>query len=433
MSAPFSTRLAFGVVVLLASFPAFAGKDRVALHPVVVIGAGVPETAATAMTQALVDELKAAELQPIIVQDIASAEPAPVVKPEATKVDPTADKKLAEGRKALQKLQLPKAITLLDSAVAGFAGDDKRTADAALLLAEAHYRRGDEAKGRKALEQVARAAPATKLDAKKYPPVFISAFKEVRSRVAKDSRLQATPVEATPVGRDVRAGIMANKCDATVRTRALALTRAPAADLVVVLGIGNGERFFTMGGFVGDARSGRWAVLPVVKLDAAMLSANIEAGKLARELASQAKRFTPGSVVGTLPFVDGLVEPQQPVAVTAREPVAERRPLNDATAFATFSPPIQQEPGPLTRASATDQLDHDSALAADLAALAGYDAPAYSAMPLEATAEMKHDGITSKWWFWTAVGVGAAVVGGTTYYLMSHGGASDRVQVQAAW
>ncbi len=409
MSALFDPRFVLSVVTLLVSAPALAGKGRIALHPVVVIGGSVPEGAAASITQAVVDELASAELQAILVQDIAArdAVAAPAVTP-----DPKAGQKLDEGRKALQKLQLPKAISALESAVAGFSGDDARTAEAALLLAEAHYRRGDEAKGRKALERVAHAAPETRLDAKKYPPVFISAFREVRSRVAKESRPAAVP---SAPGRDLRAGIAANACDGGMRARAISIARAPAADVVVLLGIAQGDRFFTVGGFAGDVRTSRWVALPALKVDAAMLSATIEGGKLARELAALVTRFPPSKLEGEVPFVDAVVAPLPAVAAGPEPvaPAADRRPLNDSTAF-----------------------ERDTALAADLAALDGYPTQsAYDETPFatRTSSEVQGGSILGKWWFWTAVVAGAALAGGATYYLMSRDRPSDTLSLQAAW
>ncbi len=384
------------------------------------------------MTQALIDELKALEVQAILVQDVVAPEAVTIAAPAT---DPKAAQRLAEGRKALQKLQLPKAIPALEAAVAGFAGDDARAGEAALLLAEAHYRRGDEAKGRKALETVARVAPDTRLSPSKYPPVFISAFKEVRARVVKDSRSVTT--SADQPGRAIRSGIEANTCDGAMRARGVRLARAPDADLVVLLGIANGERFFTVGGFAGDVRTGRWATLPTLKVDANMLSASIEGGKLARELVTLGKRFVATQVEGELRFVDAVIPPT-PAAAVGQEPEVlnpDRRPLNDSTSFATFAPPAVQEPGPLTRSSATDNLERDTALAADIAALDGYATePSYADVPLATSAtEARRGGVLGKWWFWTAVGVGAAVLGGTAYYLMSRDRPSDTLSVQAAW
>lgn len=418
MPAGLTSRVILGVTVLLASSPAMAGKGRVALHPVVVIGGTVPESAASSMTDALREELKAEGLESIVVQDTGRLEPEAPARDYAA-----ADSKLVEGRKALQKLQLPKAITALESAVSGFEGNDLKTADAALLLAEAHYRRGDDAKGRKALETVARAAPKTKLDANKYPPVFVSAFKEVRSRVAKEPK--ASP--AAPAA-DLRAGIVANHCDPAMRARALSLGRSASADLVVLLGIASGERFYTLGGFVGDVKTGRWAPLPEVKLDSAMLSASIEGGKLARELSGQARKFVPVKLEGTVAFVTDVVPPSGTLigaAAVSGGLVATPPPV----AVASLAP-YDRAPPPTA-----DDLARDTALAADLAALDGYNAaPEPMNTPLETTAEVKSEGgILTKWWFWTAVGVGAAAIGGTAYLLMSRDNPSNTLSVQAAW
>ena len=422
------SRLILGVTVLLASSPALAGKGRVALHPVVVIGGTVPDSAAATMTEALRDELKSVDLESIIIQDTADRRPEPAVE-APTRNYAAADAKLTAGRKALQKLQLPKAITALEGAVAGFEGNDAKAADAALLLAEAHYRRGDDAKGRKALEIVARAAPKTRLDANKYPPVFISAFKEVRSRVAKEPKA-ATPVVAAP-GTNLRVGIAANQCDPSMRARAVSLGRSASAELVVLLGIASGERFYTVGGFVGDVRTDRWAPLPEVKLDSAMLSASIEGGKLARELSGLARKFVPVKLEGTLAFVSDVVPPSGTLIGAAAISGGLVAPPPPPVAVASLAP-VDRQP---TLQPTADELARDTALAADLAALDGYNAaPAPMDAPLETTSEVKSEGgILTKWWFWTAVGVGAAAIGGTAYLLMSRDNPSNTLSMQAAW
>ncbi|MBC7793861.1 MAG: hypothetical protein H7Z43_09140, partial [Clostridia bacterium] len=43
-------------------------------------------------------------------------------------------------------------------------------------------------------------------------------------------------------------------------------------------------------------------------------------------------------------------------------------------------------------------------------------------------------GITSKWYFWVGVSVGAALIGGATYYFATRDdAASNAVSVQASW
>ncbi|MEZ0314326.1 MAG: hypothetical protein ACAI38_21365, partial [Myxococcota bacterium] len=59
---------------------------------------------------------------------------------------------------------------------------------------------------------------------------------------------------------------------------------------------------------------------------------------------------------------------------------------------------------------------------------------AYDDTPLAtSTSEVRSGGIFTKWWFWTAVAAGAALAGGTTYFLMSRDRPSETLSVQAAW
>ena len=75
-------------------------------------------------------------------------------------------------------------------------------------------------------------------------------------------------------------------------------------------------------------------------------------------------------------------------------------------------------------------------LAADLAAIEGYDTRPVEPMsqPQVYSRVDSGGGVTSKWYFWVGVGVGAAIIGGTTYYLATRNhGADNTVSLQAAW
>jgi hypothetical protein len=182
---------AFAIACLAAS-PALAGKTKVALHPVTVIGPGVRKDAAAQMTKAIIDELRSADLSAVLAEDSPRVA-APVPAKAASKSAPAVSD-VAEARRELERMHIPKAIALLEGALRGMSADVAAVADhgrfveAELLLAEAYYRQGSEAQGRRAFEAVARWAPDTVVDAKRYPPVFVRAFDDVRSSVLAGPR-----------------------------------------------------------------------------------------------------------------------------------------------------------------------------------------------------------------------------------------------------
>ena len=349
------TALAMAGVASAKPLP--SGRGRVAVVPVVPVGPGVLDSAAGSMTEALLEELGNRG----------------VLAEGKARVSGNATKLIEDGRRELQRMQVPKAITALEGALA-LTDDPKQQAQASLLLAEAYYRRGDEAKGREALAQVARSAPDTTLSPERYPPVFVKAFEDVKANTP--------PAAAVPKDN--------NLFDAGARAQALSAGKSAGADYVIVAGMARGERLFTLEAYAGHVRTGRWMALPVGQPDFDMLSASVEASKIVREL----ETFRESTLDGV------LVHNIAPAAV--QDPVS----------------PIVPE------------LDRDSALAADYAAINNYD----TSPVVYDRVEKKSDGITSKWYFWVGAGIGAALIGGTVYYLATHeGSGGNTVSVQAAW
>lgn len=390
----------------LASAKPSSARNRVAVFPVVPVGEGVLPSAAGAMTEALMEELGD---QGVVAEDKA-------------RVGNNAAKLIEEGRRDLARMQVPKAITALEAAVAQ-SDDNKQKAQASLLLAEAYYRRGDESKGQRALETVVRCAPDTKLAADRYPPVFIKAFDDVKARTGS-SRAPASSPQMAATG--LKSILAANVFDAEARSKAIAIGRSAGADTILILGMARGDRLFTLEAYAGHVRTGRWMALPIAQPDFDMLSSPAEASKLVREL----QTFKETALDNVL--VHGV---SKPLPIIADEPVVAPAPAVVGR---------RAEPEPATQqqvAAQQEQLDRDSVLAADLAAIDGYESTPLTPMTPVAyqpqaygRVERSSAGITSKWYFWVGVGVGAAIIGGTAAYLATRDTHdANTLQVQASW
>ncbi|MBC7793579.1 MAG: hypothetical protein H7Z43_07710, partial [Clostridia bacterium] len=314
------------LTVLASADAAFAAappvaRSRVAVFPVVPVGEGVLGSAAGSMTEGLLEELGD---RGVIAED----------KPRTSD---NAAKLIEDGRRNLHRMHVPQAIKALEGALA-LTLDKKQQARASLLLAEAYYRRGDEAKGKQAMETVARYASETTLAPDHYPPVFIKAYEDVKAVTPAD----LTSGASSGPGTTLRSILETNVFDNDVRQRALTSGRSAGADTVLILGMARGDRLFTLEAYAGQVRTGHWMALPVAQPDFDMLSASAEASRLVRELETFEK-----SELDNV-FVHGLSN--RPASVTvASAPVVTR----------TSRP--SEEPGSLERDSV-------------LAAIGGYDA-----------------------------------------------------------
>jgi hypothetical protein len=130
-----------------------------------------------------------------------------------------------------------------------------------------------------------------------------------------------------------------------------------------------------------------------------------------------------------------------PVAAVAAAPITAQPPSEIPTSenrspITENRDPIADNRGPT--ADHRDPIGDDRLLtrdvaAANLAAIDNYQ-PMTDRGAMSLGQSYEHDSsITSKWWFWTAVGVGAAAIGGTSYYLIKHNHRGNTVSVQAAW
>jgi hypothetical protein len=252
--------------------------------------------------------------------------------------------------------------------------DYNKLIDAYVLLAVSYFRKGQQTAGTDVLEQLARLRPEYELDAAQYPPVFVSVYNQARARALARPRgiLHVTSAPAgadvvvngrsfgkTPIlieevvpgehhvvvklgdnpwGKavDVREGdtadvhanlgaggpeasvtmgdaIAANRFDQEVRKTARQGGKNLGADLVLVMAMGMGDRMFTLAGFLGNVKSGKWLALKAVAPDLDMLSDSIEAHTLVREILTRLESFDNPIAEETMPFVSG-----RPVAAVKR-------------------------------------------------------------------------------------------------------------------
>lgn len=477
--------------------------------------------------------------------------------------------------------------------------------EAHLLLAVAYFRRGKESSGTDVLEHLARLRPTLELNASEYPPLFLRVFEQAKERALKRDRgavrvtsaptgaevllngksLGATPLliesivpgdnhlvvvsgaerwgqvvavregQTVEVHADIGAGsaapgggmsdhLAANRFDRDVRLMARKAAREAGGAYVVVGVIGATQHLFSVGAFLGNTRNGKWTALDPVSPDVDMLSASIEADKLARDVVAQIASFkatvvddvvplvagkrmgsskprvvaregrvtfvpadlgaaggrepvatrepvSRGPVVAAAPAVDEVTPERGPVmpaaagaeaggaterrpltrergpitretaAAEARQPIEEKREpvaaAPDTKVAAVVDPPLEQPPpskgqrGPLTRDSARGPvisdavgidrgLDESSAEAARLAAvpISEGQGPQVGAtdpmapVDLRASAGM-YQPFWNEWWFWTAVGVGAVAVAGSTYYFFLYDRPVESVTLHMDW
>ena len=83
--------------------------------------------------------------------------------------------------------------------------DFEQLVDAYVLLAVSYFRRGQDQQGTDVLEQVARLKPDLALDAKQYPPLFLTTFDKARERALSRTR-GSIRVTSAPLGAEDLAG-----------------------------------------------------------------------------------------------------------------------------------------------------------------------------------------------------------------------------------
>lgn len=187
----------FSACTLLLSGRALAGDlPRVLVLPYAPVYDGLANASGEKAAEVLMNELRSSEqLQLVQVKkDAASAAPVrKAVNPGPAKdqaVLTEAKERVGKADDFTKKLKFREAATELEKAISLMEQqhpyiDFADLVGANLSLAVAYFRLGLDSDGEKALASVVRLDPERKLDAEKYPPVFIRAFDNVSKRVKK--------------------------------------------------------------------------------------------------------------------------------------------------------------------------------------------------------------------------------------------------------
>ncbi len=370
------TRSAAIVFVSIFGAAVALGKSKVVVFPVVPLAGEVDAGPAREMSEALVDELKGSDNIEVVI----GSEPAAAVSAEASGRRPTksdnayrvALRELADGARQAQRLRFPQAIRALTQGIAGLTDnldlleDYRQLVDAYVLLAVAHFRRGQQAAGTDVLEDVARLVPDLELDPAQYPPVFLNVFADVQKRALERPRgslhvtsapagakvfLNGKPMGTTPLlieevipganhlvvrlddaawGRVVKVtegrtteqhanlgaggpdapltlgdAMAANRLDREARATARRLGREQGGDYVLLAVIGKGKGVYAVGSVLGSTRNGKWETLAPAAPDFDMLSTAIEAHNIARDVAAKVVNFDSNVNEAVVPFIAG--------------------------------------------------------------------------------------------------------------------------------
>lgn len=174
------------------SSSAWAGDDdapRVALLPISA-GEAVPEKAPQRFRELLLSELKSRDTLEVVdlPRGKASAAQKPSSEPSAEALET-----LDQGQQELGELKFDAAYGTLKKGIEAMTArpeaiDFDRLTEAYVSLAVASFRMGDEDAAQKALLSVVRLAPDYKLPDGKYPPIFVREFEKARRRVEKAIR-----------------------------------------------------------------------------------------------------------------------------------------------------------------------------------------------------------------------------------------------------
>jgi hypothetical protein len=240
-------------------------------------------------------------------------------------------------------------------------------------LAEAHFRKGERGHGTDAFEAALLLRPEMPApQGERYPPVFLRALEEARTRV--QGRPQGT--------------IRIDDGGGEVSVDGIARGYAP----VVVEGLVAGSHFVANG-----------ETCEVVEVRAGSAAAALQGGARVPvpELGGHAAKVqSPIALPGSQPrAVTPIASPARPVRPSPLAAELERGPVVGAGTRR----PIPSGSGPLSPVDLADEVDR--------------------ATPSR---------LWSKWWFWTAVGLGVGVAaGGTAYALQA--GPPDAVDVHARW
>jgi hypothetical protein len=162
-------------------------------------------------SEVLSNELKSSEqLQLVPLKQEKVPAPKPVVSPGPARDNAAladARDRAAKADDLIKKLKFPQAAEELTRVIGVLESqhpfiDFNDLVAAHLNIAVAYFRLGQDADGEKALAQVVRLEPDKKLDAERYPPVFLRAFDNVSKKVKKGAHF-SIKVEPTSPGAQV--------------------------------------------------------------------------------------------------------------------------------------------------------------------------------------------------------------------------------------
>lgn len=460
---------ASGLGGLSSAVIAAESSPKVAVLPFKSV-APLPDKTAERFRELLISELRNREgVQPVVAGQRTASRAA--AKPAQAGPSPEAADALARGRKSLEDLRFGAAATAFKSGIEAMLKQPETVdwavlIDAYISLAVASFRSGDEDGAQKALLAVARLAPDYKLPDGQYPPIFVREHEKARRRSDKAVKgsisvegppgatafvdgedLGMVPVlqESLPVGVhyvkvegtrgelfgaavEVRSGVAkvtasfsaapsAPPSIAAVGPRldgaeleALAAACEALGTSFAVVGVlyRTGDHQLTVGLALYSAQHRALAALKPRAFDHELLTANVEAYKLADEIADAAGQFPRAAA---LPL--DLVSNPQHRASAKSSPKEEELSL--------VAPPPRKTLVPR-------EVPEESSVRA----LGGRSVSGEVA----AAREPKSSEVSSSgpaWWVWTLVGVGVAAAAGGTYYGVSQATRPVTGTVTATW
>lgn len=381
--------------------------------------------------------------------------------PQSTDAIALADKALREGALETAVRSLEKYIATLERAQAQSAVHE--LADAYLLLSTAQFQRANDDEGQKALDAFVRLRPDRELQGD-YPPLFVRLHKSTRDRQRSKAHgeikidVDATNAEVSLNGRalgvapvviqNVPAGthylsvkldgrqavrrvesngsdakthrfflgvgsrkvLASNRLDAREKSALAEVARAENADAVVAGVVMAGNNEWTLYTVIVNSR-GEGNLLGQYSVDRDLLSANVEAGKLAERALDMLRRGIKDDIVNQI--VPGMV-PESVVVVDAFTPGMAERVAGTAIPVVIGTPPPPPQPAEALVATP----------------IRPYAEPLIAERDQNQATVSKP--IYKRWWFWTIVGV--AVVGGAaTATALVVTAKVDRVSVGASW
>lgn len=436
-------------------------------------GEGAPARADTRFRALLEGELKSREA--VSVAPLPSGDGGSSARPSA-QPPAEALKAIESGQALLGDLKfdaaagdLKRGIELLTQRAE--AVDFAQLIDANVSLAVALFRMGDEDGAQKALFTVARVAPEYRLPDGRFPPIFVREFEKARRRAEKAVKGSLNvdgPPGATAFidGRDLGMvpivednlvagthyvkvegtrgelyGEVVEVKSGTVRVKAT-FSGGPAASSIRVVAVGpvldaraveqaenaciaagadfavagvvyrSGEHQLTAATAVFSRRHKGFVALRTYAFDEELLTANVEAFKLADEIADLTEGFRRPDA---LPLN---------LAKNAGYRVADKARANDVQVA---------DSGPRRVVKQTDRptLVPDDEGGEEVRAFDRASVPADRSTPADGTGTVKAGG--PSWWVWAIVGVGVAAAAGGAYYGVSQATRPVTGTVTATW